>query len=107
MPRERPICFMFEQQTLRRAWPRARAKTGKRIAARIAMMAITTSSSMRVKPVRLLRDVSMACLLSAYVRHREPRHLPRFAGAQGHLKVAARGRGAVRRHPLLCRLRDK
>src|SRR5438128_45456 len=44
---------MRETQTITRAFLRAWAKTGKRIAARMAMIAITTSSSMRVKPKRL------------------------------------------------------
>src|SRR6266852_1564987 len=45
----RPICRQFEAQADWRAFSRARAKTGNRIAARMAMMAITTSSSIRVK----------------------------------------------------------
>src|SRR5258708_1711779 len=52
MPSAKPICFILERQTLRRACSRARAKTGKRIAARMAMMAITTRSSISVKPRR-------------------------------------------------------
>src|SRR5438270_7192900 len=55
MPSDRPICFMFDKHEVRRAASRARAKTGKRIAANMAMMAITTSSSIRVKPDRDLR----------------------------------------------------
>src|SRR6266508_3723151 len=43
-----PICFRFEEQTACRAFSRAWANTGNRMAARMAMMAITTSSSMRV-----------------------------------------------------------
>src|SRR5207245_2826208 len=45
-----PICFWLERQTACRAFSRAWAKTGKRIAARMAMIAITTSSSISVKP---------------------------------------------------------
>jgi hypothetical protein len=41
---------MFERQDAPRAFSRAWAKTGKRIAARIAMMAITTKSSISVNP---------------------------------------------------------
>src|SRR6266700_1176393 len=44
-----PNCFMFERQLACRAFSRAWAKTGKRIAARMAIIAITTRSSMRVK----------------------------------------------------------
>src|SRR5438128_10762336 len=43
-------CFMLLRQPVRRADSRARAKTGNKIAARIAMMAITTSSSISVNP---------------------------------------------------------
>jgi hypothetical protein len=39
----------LERQELMIAFWRARLKTGNRIAARIAMIAITTSNSMRVK----------------------------------------------------------
>src|SRR4051812_43057197 len=42
--------LMLLVQTVFRACSRARAKTGKRMAAKIAIIAITTSSSMRVKP---------------------------------------------------------
>src|SRR5437764_165668 len=41
---------MLETQVVIRAFSRACAKTGKRIAARMAMIAITTSNSMRVNP---------------------------------------------------------
>src|SRR5689334_17218978 len=44
-----PTCFTFERQEMARALARACAKTGKRIAARIAMMAMTTSNSISVK----------------------------------------------------------
>src|SRR5712692_6761167 len=43
---------MFERQVVWRALSRAWAKTGKRIAARMAMIAITTRSSINVKPCR-------------------------------------------------------
>src|SRR5438128_1711472 len=50
-----PICRMFERQEAERAFSRACAKTGKRIAARMAIIAMTTSSSISVKPGRLER----------------------------------------------------
>src|SRR5437660_8548270 len=50
---------MFERQVVCRAFSRACANTGNRIAARMAMIAMTTSSSIRVKPG--LRTI--ACLL--------------------------------------------
>src|SRR5712691_5800808 len=56
----RPICLKLERQVDMRACSRAWANTGKRIAAKMAMMAITTSNSIRVKPSRFL----MVCLLS-------------------------------------------
>src|SRR5436190_23480238 len=45
-------CLRLLWHEERRAFSRARAKTGKRMAARIAMIAMTTSSSIRVKPDR-------------------------------------------------------
>src|SRR5438552_12692456 len=45
-----PICLQLERHADCRAFSRAWANTGKRIAARIAMIAITTRSSMRVNP---------------------------------------------------------
>src|SRR4028118_410227 len=47
-----PICFILDRQADCRAFSRAFAKTGKRIAASIAIIAITTSSSIRVKAER-------------------------------------------------------
>src|SRR5436305_1149645 len=44
----RPICLVLLRQEVLRAASLACAKTGNRIAARIAMIAITTSSSIRV-----------------------------------------------------------
>src|SRR5881396_1258585 len=41
---------MFDRQDIARAVARAWAKTGKRIAARMAIIAITTSSSISVNP---------------------------------------------------------
>src|SRR5579859_3668586 len=48
----RPICLVLERQEIARAFSRACAKTGNRIAARMAIMAMTTSSSMSVKAER-------------------------------------------------------
>src|SRR5713226_7864269 len=45
------IWRMLERQAVIRARSRAWANTGNRIAARMAIMAITTSNSIRVKPV--------------------------------------------------------
>src|SRR5512141_3203969 len=48
--RARPICFRLLMQAEALARSRALAKTGNRMAARMAMMAMTTSNSIRVKP---------------------------------------------------------
>src|SRR5438093_13010489 len=48
MSMARPHCLDCERQAACRAFSRAWAKTGNKMAARIAMMAITTSSSIRV-----------------------------------------------------------
>jgi hypothetical protein len=47
-----PICFKLERHDDRRAFSLALEKTGNKIAARIAMIAITTKSSIRVKARR-------------------------------------------------------
>jgi len=47
------ICLQLFKQLVCRAFSRALAKTGKRIAAKMAMMAMTTNSSMSVKPRRM------------------------------------------------------
>src|SRR5262249_24817058 len=88
---------MFETQTLRRACSRARAKTGNRMAARMAMMAITTSNSIRVKPVRRLDAVSMACLLSPYVRRERACHLPVGGGLLSCVECSLDGGREARR----------
>src|SRR2546421_1349978 len=49
-----PICRPLDRQEIARAFSRAWTKTGNRIAVRIAMMAMTTSSSIRVKARREL-----------------------------------------------------
>src|SRR5436853_4874272 len=48
----RPICFRLDWQLAWRDFSRAWAKTGKRMAARMAMIAMTTSSSISVNPPR-------------------------------------------------------
>src|ERR1051326_1684930 len=58
-----PSCLQFDRHAALRAFSRAWAKTGKRIAARIAMMATTTSSSINVKP-RTRRWSDIALFLS-------------------------------------------
>src|ERR1051326_7939325 len=59
---ERPICFSLERQEEVRADSRAWANTGKRIAARMAIMAMTTSNSMRVKALCFIGDFLSWCL---------------------------------------------
>src|SRR5207245_10533436 len=53
MVKASPICRRLEAHAALRAVARAWAKTGNRIAARMAMMAITTSNSISVKPLVL------------------------------------------------------
>ena len=54
----RQICFWFDWQLACLAFSRARAKTGNKMAARIAMIAITTSSSISVNPGERLMTVT-------------------------------------------------
>src|SRR5579871_1993720 len=51
MREARPICLVLERQDALRALSRACANTGNKIAARMAIIAITTSNSMSVNPV--------------------------------------------------------
>src|ERR1051326_7688013 len=53
----RPRFLTLEVQAVWRAFSRAWAKTGNRIAARIAIMAMTTSSSISVNPRRESRSL--------------------------------------------------
>jgi len=66
-----PICLRLLRQAMERAFSRACANTGKRIAAKMAMIAITTSSSIKVNarrfrivlaPTRTSNKESLACL---------------------------------------------
>src|SRR5438874_9130136 len=57
----RLTCLMLERQEAVRAFSRACANTGKRIAARIAMIAMTTRSSISVN-ARFLYDMMRALL---------------------------------------------
>src|SRR5436309_4146481 len=88
-----PICLQLERQVVARALSRACAKTGKRIAARMAMMAITTSSSISVKPRCCPRrgaiqadpdvlDITHPFLSVGTARGPEPRLLVRFPADQ-------------------------
>jgi hypothetical protein len=68
------ICFILDIQDAFLACSLAREKTGKRIAASIAMIAITTSSSMSVNPFLLipfhllsLLDIKSIILLEGFV----------------------------------------
>jgi hypothetical protein len=45
-----PICLRLDRQAVFLAFSLARLKTGKRIAARIAMIAMTTNNSINVNP---------------------------------------------------------
>src|SRR5438067_1852087 len=58
-------CLRLLVQLALRAASRAFAKTGKRIAARIAMIAMTTSSSINVNPLhhRLVRGNRVTCFI--------------------------------------------
>src|SRR5579862_4689725 len=63
----RPNCLAFERQEVFLACSRAWANTGNRIAARIAIMAITTRSSIKVNPLLLGRGVRIMSLLLLFL----------------------------------------
>src|SRR5205823_1186792 len=85
MPSAVPSCFRLLVHEMERAFSRAWAKTGKRMAARMAMMAITTSSSIRVKAgLRFMVGIT-SCL-------KEARLLPAAGGRRGGWHHAAGSR---------------
>src|SRR4051812_1952693 len=61
--RARLICFSLFRHWIRLAFSLARARAGKSMEARIAMMAITTRSSMRVKAERFKFEYAYALKL--------------------------------------------
>src|SRR3569833_2676293 len=74
------ICLRLDRQEMERAFSRACAKTGKRMAARMAMIAMTTSSSISVKPADERRDpkrdvstrmVNFSCCIDKPSKERE------------------------------------
>src|SRR3954447_16958894 len=66
-----PICFMLFVHCARRAASRAACTAGKRSAIKTAMIAITTSNSIRVKPAERL-DLFIRCtFLFRPIRQRE------------------------------------
>src|SRR6266571_1352067 len=77
----RPICLALLKQVVARALSRAWAKTGKRIAARMAMIAMTTRSSIRVKPEILGRP----CPFIDRLHHSLWRAVPLCRCLLGHL----------------------
>lgn len=87
----KPICFMLLIQEALRAFSRARAKTGNRIAAKIAMIAMTTKSSIRVKADFLDLELRVAMIAAANkntaicIIHAEgtPQHLNRLDKQSG------------------------
>src|SRR5437870_1266474 len=73
-----PSSFRCDMQLAERAFSRAWAKTGKRIAARIAIMAITTRSSIRVKALepRIRLVIRFLLPVRAFPIHRQPHLSP-------------------------------
>src|SRR5437764_1407473 len=95
-----PSCFSLLRHVVCRAFSRAWAKTGNRIAARMAMTAITTSSSMSVKPLRKRNLIS----ISPGDRTREAVQAAALAGGllardgelPGHAPVVVQNRSVLR-----------
>src|SRR5438105_805016 len=78
--------FRYGRIALNRAFSRAWAKTGNRMAARMAIMAITTSSSISVKARHCVRRIA---LLRA-TGHPRPCGLRPPQRARGHAPIAVR-----------------
>src|SRR5262245_40685664 len=95
-----PIWCRLERHCVWRAFSRAVAKTGKRMLARMEMIAITTSSSIRVKPRDFLLIFVTTLLLQ--VERRTPPDVPVRRCRIQHPAVAGTP------HPLLAAdLRDR
>jgi hypothetical protein len=69
------VCFVLLRQTVFLAAALAWAKTGKRMAAKIAMIAITTRSSIRVNPVSLKIHYTSFFASAQVVATAEPKRL--------------------------------
>src|SRR5438034_4732794 len=95
-----------------RAFSRAWANTGKRIAARMAMIAITTRSSIKVKPARQseARDLNMLPPMAKAAvsdrRNRRSRVTPLFAIRSGGSFFPACALSAIRTGPKRTRKHD-
>src|SRR6516162_4975976 len=63
-----PICLRFERQTARRPRSLAELRAGSRRAASIAMIAMTTSSSISVNALSALPPL-LACINTPTLRH--------------------------------------
>src|SRR5437660_5469000 len=86
------------RQVVWRAFSRAWAKTGKRIAARIAIMAITTSSSMRVNPL-LERALPLFIERTSLKRKKEKDTARvRVVSAIAHVEQVSRSRKRKQKH---------
>src|SRR5690242_13711237 len=82
-------CLTFEMQDVFLACSRAWAKTGKRMAARIAMMAMTTSSSIRVKAFLRQRTLGPCMVVGSSskrkIEHRMAHYKAAFHSCQAHI----------------------
>src|SRR6056297_3571393 len=82
------ICLTLLRHDDCRAFSRARAKTGNRIAARIAMIAITTNNSISVKPLRMMPHPFMIELTTYSTCHHQTHikdgHQSNTSGGQGN-----------------------
>src|SRR5579884_1101993 len=75
-----PYCLALDRQEVARAFSRASAKTGKRMAARIAIIAMTTRSSIRVNPDWRRRFIRLPSMNKKAIRLSKP--MPRERSAE-------------------------
>src|SRR5579859_2182594 len=105
----RPICLTFDRQTVLRACSRAWAKTGNRIAARIAIIAMTTSNSIKVNPLLGVR-LSQRCIASSPLREqngfRRSQSLKKNATSKSTARIDHESRFHSRLHNRVQVLRD-
>src|SRR6185369_11245499 len=100
-----PICLQLERQDAPRTLSRACANTGNRIAARMAIIAITTSSSISVNPLPGTRLAIPLSFLAALPAERPgPNPAPPRVPIDAHLWAIHRA-GILNEQVAIARLR--
>src|SRR5579872_6069724 len=98
----RPICLQLLRQEIARAFSRAWANTGNRIAARIAMIAMTTSNSISVNADFALPCMAFPFPIEIYDRSVRMETTTSFKVSWDRLHIQPGARWRVGRDPVGC-----